>query len=405
MLSPVGFASNPSPPLGETNIPITGTNLSWTNGNYTINVEVWFGVQENVVKVYDGPAITSWALDTLLYGTQYRWKIICEDTTCEVTYGPTWMFTTEQDPNLVNLFCDDFEEGSVNWTITNDGGTCVWDISTLARPYTMPSTAMGNVFAADEDICGSGTTLLSTATLNTSIDFTNPAPGISYVMAWLEFDNDWKTLQGPDEAHVEVSSDGGLNWIGVWDKIGFDIRNSHETADLSAFISQADVRLRLRSVQPGWDWWWAVDNFCIYGEYATPVELTSFAANVSEGNVKLNWLTATETNNQGFDIERKTSTKPFAKIGYVPGFGTSTDLHSYLFRDENLEAGIYKYRLKQIDFDGTFEYSDIVEAEVTIPVEYYLSQNYPNPFNPSTKISWQSPVGGWQTLKVYDVLG
>jgi hypothetical protein len=136
-----------------------------------------------------------------------------------------------------------------------------------------------------------------------------------------------------------------------------------------------------------------------------PVELVSFSYEITgQNDVTLSWITATETNNQGFEIERSQNSD-WLKIGFVTGFGTTTEPKSYSFTDANLNAGIYKYRLKQIDFDGTFKYSEIVEAEITTPFEFELSQNYPNPFNPSTKISWQSPVSSWQTLKIYDLLG
>ena len=137
-----------------------------------------------------------------------------------------------------------------------------------------------------------------------------------------------------------------------------------------------------------------------------PVELTSFAASVQENKVVLNWATATETNNQGFEIERKLFGSNYEKIGYVTGFGTTTELKSYSFKDENITSGKYSYRLKQIDFDGTFEYSNVIEVEVDFtPKEYTLYQNYPNPFNPSTTISFSIPEGSFVTLKIYDMLG
>ena len=92
-------------------------------------------------------------------------------------------------------------------------------------------------------------------------------------------------------------------------------------------------------------------------------------------------------------------------VGFVPGFGTTTEPKSYSFVDENLSSGKYQYRLKQIDFDGSFEYSNIVEVEVMITKDYSLSQNYPNPFNPATLISFSIPNDEFVSLRIYDVLG
>ena len=140
-----------------------------------------------------------------------------------------------------------------------------------------------------------------------------------------------------------------------------------------------------------------------------PVEMTSFTATGFKKSVELKWNTSTETNNSGFEIQRSNDSKieklqNWEVIGFINGNGTTTEPQSYSFVDKNLEAGKYQYRLKQVDFDGRFEYSNIVEVEIA-PRKISLEQNYPNPFNPSTTISWQSPVGSWQTLKVYDILG
>lgn len=135
-----------------------------------------------------------------------------------------------------------------------------------------------------------------------------------------------------------------------------------------------------------------------------PVELTSFAAASDKNDVILTWDTATELNNQGFEIQRKI-TGEFERVGFVEGRGTTTEAQNYLFRDKDLLSGNYTYRLKQTDFDGSFAYSDEVEIEISQPNVFYLGQNYPNPFNPSTNIKYSIPADGNVTLKIYDILG
>jgi hypothetical protein len=137
-----------------------------------------------------------------------------------------------------------------------------------------------------------------------------------------------------------------------------------------------------------------------------PVELTSFTAEVSGQGILLKWVTATELNNQGFEIERSTPTQSWEKIGYVPGFGTTTEPRSYSFTDANVVTGLYSYRLKQIDYNGTFSYSNEVEIEVNFtPSEFALFQNYPNPFNPTTTIQFQLPNTSDVSIIIFDMLG
>ncbi|HMN49072.1 MAG TPA: T9SS type A sorting domain-containing protein [Ignavibacteriaceae bacterium] len=138
-----------------------------------------------------------------------------------------------------------------------------------------------------------------------------------------------------------------------------------------------------------------------------PVELTSFTA-VSNGNkVTLNWSTATETNNQGFEIQRNQNGN-WTSIAFKNGAGTTTNAQSYSFVDDliSVKHGKVSYRLKQIDFNGASKYSQVVEVELnSMPLSYSLDQNYPNPFNPSTKISYQLPQSGFVSLKVYNAIG
>jgi hypothetical protein len=149
-------------------------------------------------------------------------------------------------------------------------------------------------------------------------------------------------------------------------------------------------------------------------ESELPVELTSFTAIKIGSTVKLNWNTATEINNYGFEIERKVSSLQsinynFERIGFISGNGNSNSPNSYSYQDNSVSAGKYLYRLKQIDNDGQYEYSEVIEIDLGLPNKFELSQNYPNPFNPSTKIKYSIPNVGsglaQTVLKVYDVLG
>jgi photosystem II stability/assembly factor-like uncharacterized protein len=135
-----------------------------------------------------------------------------------------------------------------------------------------------------------------------------------------------------------------------------------------------------------------------------PVELTSFSAVVNEKEIILNWATASELNNQGFEIEKQSDS--WEKIGFVPGYGTTTEPKSYTFIDDNISSGTNTYRLKQIDYDGTFSYSKEISVEVDLtPTEYTLEQNYPNPFNPNTVIKYSLAQDGFVNIAVFNLLG
>ncbi len=143
---------------------------------------------------------------------------------------------------------------------------------------------------------------------------------------------------------------------------------------------------------------------------ALPVSLSSFTRTTDKRSVTLMWVTEWELNNSGFDVERANVTlsgvEGWQKIAFIPGHGTSNVSNGYMFKDEKLKAGTYRYRLKQIDYNGNYEYFSL-ESDVIVnpPGKFDMSQNYPNPSNPKCKINFEMPVNGKVNIKAYDIIG
>jgi len=225
----------------------------------------------------------------------------------------------------------------------------------------------------------------------------------SGLAASLRFYYDESELNGIEESNLSLfkSSDGTDN---SWNNVGGTVTAASNFVELTGINDFS---------------YWTLGD----GNNALPVELNSFTASVNNSvgkhrGVFLQWETATEVNNYGFEVER-TSPRPspyqgeggkhgrgWKKIGFVQGHGNSNSPKQYSFTDSNPPGGKIQYRLKQIDSDGKYEYSKIVDVNIDAPTQFALEQNYPNPFNPSTVISYQLPVAaGHVSLKVYDILG
>ena len=255
----------------------------------------------------------------------------------------------------------------------------------------------------------------------------------------IRFWNRFYTENTIDGFRVEYSTDKGSNWniLGTVAENWYNdantyggssfpinepfftgIRTWHESfTDISSLAGNSNVSFRFVFKSNGYatDPGVALDDFQIDGpsNNPLPVELVSFTGIFIKGKVLLKWRTETEVDNYGFEVERTSLDSPkggkqfvWEKIGFVEGHGNSNSPKVYSFTDNNIEsADKYYYRLKQLDTDGKFEYSDVVEVEVALPQEYKLEQNYPNPFNPSTTISFSIPAASRVKLTLFDALG
>jgi hypothetical protein len=402
---PVGDPSNPSPVNGAIDVDINLPEISWTNGSGATEIEVIF----DGTTVYTGVPVTSYSIPAPLdYATTYGWKVNGSNDTC-TTFGPNWSFTTMADPLLVIDTVNVYPQNVAYWTGTTDGATktddsevrcwdsedgwMMFDVSPINDAATITQvTFYGYVNLTDwpywsaTPLPGLNPLTATASELKTAIE-ANSAQGVAYIY-----------------------SNEGSGFVPGWYNY---LMETWTNADLQATLAQdwfamgMDSRDNSASYYVNWDGWNEnnVPYLEVMYEWIIPVELTSFTASVNENNVTLNWVTATELNNLGFEIQRN-SGNDYQTVGFVNGHGTTNEAQEYSFTDV-VTPGSYSYRLKQVDFNGTFEYSDVLEVnvDVTVPDVFALEQNYPNPFNPSTKINFSLAVDSKVSLKVFDVLG
>jgi hypothetical protein len=149
-----------------------------------------------------------------------------------------------------------------------------------------------------------------------------------------------------------------------------------------------------------------IDGYTLEKPMPLPIELSEFIAKlISNSNVQLDWKTATEVNNYGFDVERSSGNSAWTKIGFVAGSGNSNSPKNYSFTDSPSGGTTFSYRLKQIDVGGSYKYYDPITVNLAASNEPQLLQNSPNPFNPSTTIKFYIPNTSDVSIKIYDILG
>ncbi len=288
-----------------------------------------------------------------------------------------------------------------------DNGTVVGDYGTILRTTNgginwinqsiATSDALWGVSFTDANtgtVVGAGGIILRTT--NGGASWVSQTSGImNFFYGGVSFTDTNNGTAVGDNGAIIRTSDGGTTWtIQTYGTTNILYGVSFTDADYGTVVG--DNGIILRTTNGG-----------------VPVELTFFTASYGHNAVNLNWTTATEINNRGFEIQRSANKQAWSIIGFVEGNGTTTEPKFYSFKDKDITTGTYKYRLRQIDFDGTFTYlptgqagSKEIEAAVDFtPKEFALYQNYPNPFNPTTIIRFSIPEAQQVTVDIYNVLG
>ena len=421
--------------VGDSGIILRTTNegqawLTQTSGTINYLTEVWFtdlntgwavGDSGTILKTNNGGQ--EWIEQTS--GTNLRLNAVCfTDTNNGWSVG-----RSISDDIILNT-----TNGGINWTQQMIDTTGLWDDVTFIDVNN--GWAIGSRYNNPWE----GVIVKTTNGGTTWIPSSTPVPVVPLVSVFFTDANNgfvaggacWMGCWG---GTILGTSNGGNEWSILVDSLGVRLSSiSFSDANNGMVVGGSpEGGVILRTTDAGVSWILQYDgppaggrlhgvsfsdanNGTAVGDNGTilhttnggnpvPVELTSFTASINGNEVILSWSTATELNNQGFEIQRKVLGSEFAAVAFVKGQGTTTQQNQYSFSDKNLDEGKYFYRLKQMDYGGQFSYSQIAEVDVRMLDRFSLEQNYPNPFNPSTKISWQSPVSGRQVLKVFDVLG
>jgi photosystem II stability/assembly factor-like uncharacterized protein len=307
--------------------------------------------------------------------------------------GTTWTplttaITTVYASHFINATTGFIGGSSGGFEMTTDGGATFTPVTT-----SMGTSAIYSVYMVNSNVgylCGSTGKVNKTtdggATWN-SIDPGTYTP----TLYSLDFKDENNGMVVGSTGQTFYTNDGGATW--TWENTSMSTVYGVYVEKFSTDTSAAYIC--------------GTNSYIMKNQHViVPVELASFSASINGDDVTLSWMTATELNNSGFQVERTTGKQNWTELGFIQGHGTSSETQVYTFIDKDLVAGTYNYRIKQIDFDGTYKYFNLKEeVDISAPSSYDLSQNYPNPFNPSTKIKYSVPVEGLVNIAVYNILG
>ncbi len=337
----------------------------------------------------------------LLFTVSTQGIIMSTDTVSFIVGVPTYMFIDTTNNPLTN------------WTITAVPSTPKWDATTTSfhsTPNSYTDSKDGNY----------------SANATVTMQLINPIDLSMYANPKLTFWTKYEIESNWDYGQVEISTNNGSTWSplqglytepgqGTFQPNGEPLYDGTKSSWVQERInlenhtsSQVKIKFELKSDGSIQKDGWYVDDIGIMVYTIVPVELRSFTAEASDNKIILNWQTVTELNNSGFQVERQSSgitDSRWKNIGFVKGSGSTTEQNSYTFIDDNVEHGKYSYRLKQVDYDGTYRIYGAVEVDYIGVLTYKLEQNYPNPFNPTTKIKYSIPQTGIVKIIVYDILG
>jgi len=228
----------------------------------------------------------------------------------------------------------------------------------------------------------------------------------------------WFSFGGGDSGEVQVSTDGGATWdslhtvagssSGVWSPSSHDLTpHAGETVQIAFDLHTRDTASFGTNPGPGW---YIDDVSILCGDNPCegidlPVELAAFTARLDGADAVLQWHTASETNNAGFDVEHRTETQPWRPVGFVEGAGTTTDAQHYRYRIRDLAPGTHQFRLKQLDLDGAFAYSPTVSVVIRMAEAYQLSEVTPNPLASEARLTLTLAEPQHVRVAVYNALG